>query len=353
MALPTLIKFEDCASWTKTVEPYIPQLYELPSKLIDVVQGHQGLVDLYVHTNPLVSGFAISVALGAVFLVVAEANKNYSQVDRCWSILPTIYMAHFDLWARLAGVPSQRIDVILAFGVAWSARLTFNYWRRGGYKVGSEDYRWEIIQKHVPVWAFKILNMTFISFMQSVILFLFAAPVYPIMLSAQFRPEVGASDLAFLAWQLGLVASEWFSDQQQWDFHAAKHEYQKTGKVPQGWKADDLNRGFLTSGLWKYSRHPNFAAEQTIWLSMYAWSAITTNTPFFWASAGIINLLWIFASSTVLTEWITGGKYPEYKEYQRQVGKFMPLSIKGYQPPATVVPINAGNGTKTSKKKQK
>lgn len=120
MAVPTLLRFEDCASWAKTVEPYIPQLYELPSKVVDVLQGRQGLVELYTHTNPLMSGFAISVALGAVFLVVAELNKNYSQVDRCWSILPTFYIAHFDLWARLAGVPSQRIDAILIFGVAWS-----------------------------------------------------------------------------------------------------------------------------------------------------------------------------------------------------------------------------------------
>lgn len=129
MALPTLVKFEDCASWAKTVDPYIPQLYELPSRVVDVLQGRQGLVSLYTATNPLISGFAISVVLGAVFLVVAEINKNYSQVDRCWSILPTFYIAHFDLWARLAGVSSQRIDVILAFGVAWSvSRGYVRYW---------------------------------------------------------------------------------------------------------------------------------------------------------------------------------------------------------------------------------
>lgn len=123
--------------------------------------------------------------------------------------------------------------------------------------------------------------------------------------------------------------------------------------MPENWKAEDLNRGFNTTGLWKYSRHPNFAAEQTIWFSLYAWSAITTNTTFSWASAGIINLMLIFAASTVLTEWITGSKYPEYKEYQRQVGKFFPLGFKGYQPPAQSVSINAGNGVKATKTKQK
>ena len=122
MALPTLQSLEDCADYYKTVEPLLPQLYELPEKLVHAVQNGTSLVDLYVATNPLVSGFAISVFLGAVFLVVSEINKNYSQVDRCWSILPTIYIAHFNLWARLVGIPSQRLDAALFYSTIWSVR---------------------------------------------------------------------------------------------------------------------------------------------------------------------------------------------------------------------------------------
>jgi hypothetical protein len=122
MAVPALLSFPDTIDWSKTVEPYIPQLYELPAKLLDVLQSRQGIVDLYLQTNPLISGLGISILLGAVFLVVAEANRNYSQVDRCWSILPTLYIAHFDLWARLSGISSQRIDAILLFSTLWSVR---------------------------------------------------------------------------------------------------------------------------------------------------------------------------------------------------------------------------------------
>lgn len=74
----------------------------------------------------------------------------------------------------------------------------------------------EIVQSYIPVWAFKILNLTFISFMQSVILYLLAAPAYPILLSTQFRSEVDTSDLAFVSFQLALITTEWFADQQQW-----------------------------------------------------------------------------------------------------------------------------------------
>lgn len=175
MAVPALLTFPDTVDWAKTVEPYIPQLYELPSKLLDALQSRQGITDIYLQTNPLISGLGISIVLGAIFLVVAEVNKNYSQVDRCWSILPTFYIAHFDLWARLSGIESQRIDAILLFSTLWSVRafpsqtkrtttlimlqvrLTFNYWRKGGYQIGSEDYRW-----FVNIDPFSLPTLTFI-----------------------------------------------------------------------------------------------------------------------------------------------------------------------------------------------
>jgi len=120
MALPALKSLEGCADYYTTVEPFLPQLYELPEKLLQTAQNGSSFVDLYATTNPFISGLAISIVLGAVFLVVAEVNKNYSQVDRCWSILPTVYIAHFNLWARLNGIPSQRLDAALFYSTIWS-----------------------------------------------------------------------------------------------------------------------------------------------------------------------------------------------------------------------------------------
>jgi steroid 5-alpha reductase family enzyme len=124
MALPNISALEDCADFSKAVQPFIPQLYALPAKFLDVIWSREGLLNLYRETNPLISGFAVSLVLGAVFLVVAEINRNYSQVDRCWSLLPTLYIAHFDAWARLTGVPAQRIDLALLFSTIWSVSMT-------------------------------------------------------------------------------------------------------------------------------------------------------------------------------------------------------------------------------------
>ncbi len=123
MALPSLHTLQDCADYSKVVEPFLPQLYELADKLVQATRARQGFLDLYATTNPLVSGFALSVLLGSVFLVVSEYNKNYSQVDRCWSLLPTAYIAHFNVWARMAGIPSPRLDAALFFSILWSVSV--------------------------------------------------------------------------------------------------------------------------------------------------------------------------------------------------------------------------------------
>jgi len=124
MALPALTALEECSDFSKTVEPFIPQLLELPSRFVASLSSRDALLNLYVETNPLVSATAISLFLGAIFLVVAEITFNFSQVDRCWSLLPNLYVAHLALWARLAGEPHQRIDLILAFTTIWSVRAT-------------------------------------------------------------------------------------------------------------------------------------------------------------------------------------------------------------------------------------
>ena len=107
-------------------------------------------------------------------------------------------------------------------------------------------------------------------------------------------------------------------------FHAAKKEYQETAKVPRGYHQDVLDRGFNTTGLWAYSRHPNFAAEQSVWVVLYGWSCWVTKTYYNWSVIGAVAYLILFQASTWFTELISAKKYPEYKEYQQRVGKFLP-----------------------------
>lgn len=97
--------------------------------------------------------------------------------------------------------------------------------------------------------------------------------------------------------------------------------------MPRKFEQADLDRGFVVDGLWSYCRHPNFAAEQAIWVTMYVWSCFNTDVLYNWTGVGAASLLLLFQGSTWLTELITSQKYPEYKEYQRRVNRFLPTLV--------------------------
>jgi hypothetical protein len=120
--IPVLRSLEDCSDFSKTVEPFIDQFYALPDRLLASIGSLESLERVYVETNPLVTGFAASILLAGVFLIVSEVNRNYSQVDRMWSILPNLYIIHLAAWARLAGLPHNRIDLVAVFSTLWSVR---------------------------------------------------------------------------------------------------------------------------------------------------------------------------------------------------------------------------------------
>ncbi len=159
LPLPTLSSFEEYSSLTKTVYPYIPQLYELPRQLLAAGTDTAALTEIYIRTNPLISTAAIAIILTPFVWAASEINKNYSQVDRLWSILPTLYISNYILYAHVVGMDTERLDMLgIAYGI-WSARLTFNYWRKGGYTIGSEDYRW-CVPRLPPLSVPSTLNLT-------------------------------------------------------------------------------------------------------------------------------------------------------------------------------------------------
>ncbi|KAF2101900.1 DUF1295-domain-containing protein [Rhizodiscina lignyota] len=335
-SLPVVSTLQDCALWTKTIEPFWPQLYSLPKQLI-AVRSVDDLQNVYLSNNPFMTAFVFALVIGVITLVAAEINRNYSQVDRLWSILPTIYNAHYCYWAHLEGLPTLKLDLVLLVSTLWSIRLSYNYWRKGGYNIGVEDYRWPILRKQMGPYLFTILNWTFISFGQSILLMLITAPTYILLCTSRITSpstslQLDTYDLIFPATWAFLLAIETLSDQQQWRYHKAKHAYEKTAKIPSEYKnsfsSEDLDRGFLTSGLFAYARHPNYAAEMGVWLTLYVWGCYTSQTRWNWTVGAALAYVFIFLSSTPLTEGISTGKYDEYTIYQSGVGRFVPDVIK-------------------------
>ncbi len=134
MSLPVIKSLPDCTNLDKTVYPYIPQLYDLAPQVFQSITNLQALKVLYITTNPLVSAFALSLFLAPIFFVAGEINRNYSQVDRFWSLLPTLYNAHFVLYAHAIGLPTARLDALVVASVLWSVSF------RGILSIPNADY---------------------------------------------------------------------------------------------------------------------------------------------------------------------------------------------------------------------
>lgn len=90
----------------------------------------------------------------------------------------------------------------------------------------------------------------------------------------------------------------------------------------------DYKKGFLTKGLWSLSRHPNYFAEQAIWISLYLFSVSASGEIFNWSIVGCLLLVVLFQGSSAFSEEISASKYPEYKEYQKNVSRFFPVKRK-------------------------
>jgi len=91
----------------------------------------------------------------------------------------------------------------------------------------------------------------------------------------------------------------------------------------------DLKRGFLSHGVFRYSRHPNFFGEMGIWWFVYLFSvAATYPIHIQWINPTIIGtvlLTLLFQGSTPLTEYLSSSKYPAYKQYQKTTSRLIPF----------------------------
>lgn len=120
MSLPVIKSLSGCTDFSQTVVPFIPQLYDLPQRIFDSISDPDALKYIYLSTNPLISAFAFCLFTVPIFIIAAEVNRNYSQVDRFWSLLPAFYNLHFALHAHAKGLPTQRLDILALVSTLWS-----------------------------------------------------------------------------------------------------------------------------------------------------------------------------------------------------------------------------------------
>jgi steroid 5-alpha reductase family enzyme len=264
---------------------------------------------------------SVLVMTGVTFTLSVSLD-DYSIVDRLWSILPVYYAMVFHL---LDTHNSTRLLAIAVLALLWGIRLTYNFYRKGGYSIGSgEDYRWAEVKSWFSKNAFQVFNFVFISLYQNILLALLAYPAFAISQSSSKKDEEwSAVDYCSLSVCVFALVGETIADQQQWNFHKLKNAYKGKSRKPQ-----EVEDGFLQSGLFRYSRHPNFFCEMLFWWGIYGFSIAPTNQYFNYSVVGAALLTGLFQGSTWITEKLSCRKYPNYKLYQKETSALIPWFYK-------------------------
>lgn len=269
--------------------------------------------------------FMAAGAVALVCFVVGELTGNNSQVDKLWSIVPAFYVGYVAAQSDW----SPRLSLMFILVLAWAVRLTYNFSRRGGYHwipwKGEEDYRWTVLRQNPLLKSrvrWSLFNLLFICGYQNTLILLFTLPTIVAWQGADTPLHL----LDYLAAGLIILflVIETVADQQQWNFQNEKYRYINAGqKLP-----EQYAKGYCDTGLWAWVRHPNYAAEQAIWLSFYLFSVAATGRWLNWSLTGAILLCLLFLGSSDFSEKISAAKYPAYRKYQEKVGRFIPVLFR-------------------------
>lgn len=262
-------------------------------------------------------------AAALLCFLVSVITDNYSQVDKLWSVIPVPYV-----WiVAWHGAFEPRLVLMAVLVTVWAIRLTYNFGRRGGYSwkfwTGEEDYRWAILRakpEFQAKWKWFLFNLFFISGYQMGLILLFTLPALKVMGS---DVPLGIFDWILAGLLVGFVVMEFIADHQQYQYQEEKYRQRKAGSVDAYHEV-----GFTHTGLWAYMRHPNYAAEQSVWIVFYFFSVVATGIWLNWSIAGALLLVLLFKGSSDFSEAETVKKYPLYARYLKEVGRFVPFKKK-------------------------
>lgn len=200
-----------------------------------------------------------------------------------------------------AGTPRARLVILLV--ILWGLRLAVHIGLRNLGKGEDARYR-EWREEWGRHWLLRSFLQVFL--LQGVLLYLISLPVIHTVLAGP-NPWTWLDGLGLGIWIIGF-------------FFEAAGDFQLVQ-----FKKDPAHRGkIIQQGLWRYSRHPNYFGEVTLWWGIYL---LALSTPGGWVTIIgplTITFLILKVSGIPLLE----KKYTNnaaFQEYARRTSAFFPL----------------------------
>lgn len=236
----------------------------------------------------------------AVMWLVSLALKDSGIVDVVWGLVFVVVA-----WIGVAmgtGVESRRL-MLAAMVTIWGLRLAIRIGRRNLGK--PEDFRYAAWRREAgDAWWWRSLFKVF--WLQGVVALVVALPLMAAAVGKTPEGLTLVDYLGALIWLVGL-GFESIGDAQLDRF-----------------KADPANKGtIIRSGLWRYTRHPNYFGDALLW---WGFGVVALLTP--WGVPALVgpalmSFLLVKVSGVAMLERAMSSR-PGWDEYARRTNAFIP-----------------------------
>jgi steroid 5-alpha reductase family enzyme len=254
--------------------------------------------------HPLLIAGIADLAATLVVFAFSVIFDNSSLYDPYWSVAPVPIAFFWALQAAPAEANAIRQVIVLILLCVWAIRLTFN-WLRRWRGLGHEDWRY-VDFRHKSGKLYWPVSLTAIHFVPTVL-------VFAGCLSLHAALAGGAASFNFLDYIALVVTAaavliETVTDRQLHEFLVTRED----------------SREVLSSGLWAYSRHPNYFGEVLFWWGLFLF-ALASGLEYWWTIVGpiVITALFTFISVPMIEKHMKAGR-PDYAKKRQGVSAFIP-----------------------------
>jgi steroid 5-alpha reductase family enzyme len=246
-------------------------------------------------------GFAAALGFTTLIWLGSLVKRDASIVDIFWS-LGFVMLAW--VYRSLVPVESFRQTLVPVLVTIWGLRLSlYILWRNSGH---GEDYRYAAMREKYGK-SFPLLSLVIVFWLQGALFWLIGMPLLQVQTSTTPASWTWLDGLGLTLFSIG------FFFESVGDWQLAR------------FKADPTNKGkVMDRGLWRYTRHPNYFGDATLWWGFGCFALATTGSLWTLVSPFLMSFLIVKVSGVALLEKGLGNTKPKYREYVRRTSAFFP-----------------------------
>lgn len=251
------------------------------------------------------AGFAVIMIYMTLIWLASLPLKNSSIVDIFWGL--GFFVAALVYFGLTEGYATRKLLLVGVVGI-WGVRLSVYIFLRNRGK--GEDFRYQKWREHQGgrYWWYSYFQ---VFVLQGVLMWLISSPLLMSQYSAEPAYLTVFDILGVGIWAIGF-------------FFEAVGDWQLSR-----FKANPANKGqVMRSGLWKYTRHPNYFGDATVWWGFFMLAvAVPNGFLTIYAPLLMTRLLMRVSGVTLLEKTLTKTK-PGYQEYIETTSAFFPRPPK-------------------------